>query len=540
MNAHARPTPGRNDRRHPAVDVTASVAPLAADPEAYGLQALAAGRAGLIEAERPESGDPAERRGPFRPGQLVSARVRRSGAEAVRWFRAIDVAALTGLAVAILGAPGTVSFGDVRMRDATPFAVALMFVLWLTRSAGLYRFGRSERLKTHLARLVAVIVGAAAVSAVVAAVLASTPAALTGLIVWAALSGLVLHGLHICWWLTVARWRRSGRLTPNVVVVGATRHAEALIRSALQRRDVNVLGVFDDRLARSPGALEGVPVLGDTASLLQHRIMPYVDRVVVAVDPSARARVRQLIERLRVLPQEVSLVVDVDTASARDAALTRLADAPLTRISGVAEDEGRAFAKRLQDLIIGCAALVMLSPVLALIAIAVRLDSSGPVFFRQKRHGFNSETITVWKFRTMRDDRSFAGGERQVAADDDRVTRLGRILRSTSLDELPQLINVVLGEMSLVGPRPHPVAMKTGDVESARLVAEYAWRNRMKPGMTGWAAINGSRGPLHTPAEVRRRVALDVDYIERQSFWFDLYIMAMTIPCLLGDRMAVR
>ena len=123
---------------------------------------------------------------------------------------------------------------------------------------------------------------------------------------------------------------------------------------------------------------------------------------------------------------------------------------------------------------------------------------------------------------------------------DERVTRVGRFIRRTSLDELPQILNVLKGEMSLVGPRPHAIGMKTGDIESARLVGEYAHRHRLKPGVTGWAAIKGSRGPVDTPDAVRRRVALDVEYIERQSFWLDLYIMAVTIPCLLGDRAVVR
>jgi lipopolysaccharide/colanic/teichoic acid biosynthesis glycosyltransferase len=174
------------------------------------------------------------------------------------------------------------------------------------------------------------------------------------------------------------------------------------------------------------------------------------------------------------------------------------------------------------------------------VAIAVKLDSPGPVFFRQRRQGFNNEEIVVWKFRSMRHEPRDEAFVRQVRADDDRVTRVGRFIRKTSLDELPQIFNVLGGEMSLVGPRPHAPNMKTGAVESHRLVAEYAHRHRIKPGMTGWAAIKGSRGPVDTPESVRRRVALDIDYIERQSFWLDLYIMAMTLPCLLGDRHANR
>jgi lipopolysaccharide/colanic/teichoic acid biosynthesis glycosyltransferase len=140
----------------------------------------------------------------------------------------------------------------------------------------------------------------------------------------------------------------------------------------------------------------------------------------------------------------------------------------------------------------------------------------------------------------MRQDAADATASRQVVAGDARVTRVGRFLRRTSLDELPQLINVVRGEMSLVGPRPHAIGMKTGDVPSADLVAEYAHRHRIKPGMTGWAAINGSRGPLHEAREIQRRVALDVDYIERQSFWLDFKIMLLTMPSMLGDRAAIR
>ena len=261
---------------------------------------------------------------------------------------------------------------------------------------------------------------------------------------------------------------------------------------------------------------------------------------MLASDRQAEARVRELNATLRTLPHEVTLLVEPNGAAETQSALDRLAAAPLADVQGPIDDDRRAFNKRLQDMVLGLIALSLLAPVMAMIAVAIRLDSPGPIFFRQRRHGFNHEEIVVWKFRSMKQEAADATASRQVTQDDDRVTRIGRFIRKTSLDELPQLLNVLAGEMSLVGPRPHAIGMKTGHVESARLVADYAHRHRIKPGMTGWAAVNGSRGPLHTAQDVRRRVQLDIDYVERQSLWMDLWIMAITVPVLLGDRAAIR
>ena len=502
--------------------------------DAIALQALAA------DFANPPKADTVNRRGPFRPERLVSARLKQSGALAARFFRAGDVVSVAVLALLTTRVAIGGHLTAAPLRDLLPIVVGAPIAAWLIGVFGLYGFGRHERLGVHLSKVTTAF-GIALVPAYgLAFMLETSDAAIAGLDSWFLMTPLAIMALHGLWFTTVHGWRAQGRLTPNVVIVGATKHAERLITAALARRDVNVIGVFDDRLARSPEALSGVPVLGDVQALVDHRITPFVDRVVVAVDAAARGRVREIVERLRVLPNEVSLLVDLETETDRDAALTKLADAPLTRMSGHPEDVRRAFSKRLLDLGIGSLALLMLAPLMALIALWVKLDSPGPVLFRQRRHGFNNETVTVWKFRTMRHASADQAGTRQVVADDKRVTRAGRFLRQMSLDELPQLINVLKGEMSLVGPRPHAVGMKTGQSESSRLVAEYAWRHRMKPGMTGWAAIKGSRGPMHTAADVRRRVALDIEYIERQSVWLDLYCIAMTVPVLVGDRLAIR
>ncbi|MBX3476051.1 MAG: exopolysaccharide biosynthesis polyprenyl glycosylphosphotransferase [Brevundimonas sp.] len=511
---------------------TAQAAPATAGAPA--LQAYAAHRLETAPA------DGAARRGPFRPDVWLNARQRGAARLAPHYFRAADAALVFGLALACAWAAAPSGLLQAPLAQGLPYLVGAAAVLWLLRRLDLYRFGRDEGLGLHLAKVSACAALGGVLATGLTALLAPGAATVAAALVWSALTLLGLYALHMLWREGVGRWRASGALTPNLVIVGATRHAEALIHEALKRRDLNILGVFDDRLARSPQAVSGVPVLGRAEDLLSHRLTPYVDRIVLAIDPRAEARVRDLTRRLAILPNPVTLLVDPHGADERDAALERLVRTPLASLDGPVDPDRKAFHKRLQDLALGLTALVLLAPVLALIALFVRLDSPGPALFRQRRHGFNHEEIVVWKFRTMRHEAADASASRQVTADDDRVTRLGRFLRATSLDELPQLLNVVRGEMSLVGPRPHAIGMKTGQVESARMVADYAHRHRIKPGMTGWAAIKGSRGPLHTAADVRRRVQLDVEYIERQSFWLDLWIMLVTVPVLLGDRMAVR
>ena len=455
-------------------------------------------------------------------------------------FRAVDVVALVAISIGVIVDVSPTSLLHTPVSQVVPYAAGAYVAAAVLRTSGAYRFARSRSLIGQLAHVLAVTAGVGLVVGLTNPLFEGGSRSQRGAWLWAGLVCAVMLVLHTSYWVIVRRWRANGWLNPNIVLVGATPRAEALISDAIEHGDINVIGVFDDRLNRSPLAVLGVPVLGDTHALIGHRISPHVDLIVVTVDPLATARVGELMSRLSGLPNEITLMIGQDDPNARIAAVAHLADAPLAPVGRIPTAEHRAFAKRVQDLALGLPLLILASPLLAVVALAVKLDSKGPVFFRQRRHGFNNEEIMVCKFRSMRQETTDATASRQVTADDDRVTRVGRLLRKTSLDEVPQLINVVRGEMSLVGPRPHAIGMKTGEVESASLVAQYAHRHRIKPGMTGWAAVNGSRGPLHHAAEVERRVALDVDYIERQSFWFDLEIMLLTIPALLGDRSAVR
>lgn len=456
-----------------------------------------------------------------------------------RAFRILDGALIGALAALALAASQPNGVLEAPVAALVPYLVGVALAVWGLDVFGAYRFERTEGRALHLLRTLAAFMPAIAALIPLMRTRPFDAAGPGAIAAWMGVCIGAVMAAHLGWHRLVSRWRAEGRLTPNLVVVGATKNAERLIQALLESREANVLGVFDDRLARAPESVRGVPVLGDTEALASHRLLPYVDRIVVTVPASAQGRVRQIMERLRGLPNPLCLFLDFGAERA-GGAIDRLASSPVATLAGAPPGELRAFWKRVQDLVLGALALAVALPIMAVLAVLVRLDSPGPILFSQRRHGFNNEEIVVWKFRSMRHDMADATASRQVSVGDERVTRVGRFMRRASLDELPQLFNVLRGEMSLVGPRPHAIGMKTAGTDSARLVAEYAHRHRLKPGVTGWAAIKGSRGPVDTPEAVRRRVALDIEYIERQSFWLDLYILAMTLPCLLGDRAAVR
>jgi exopolysaccharide biosynthesis polyprenyl glycosylphosphotransferase len=198
----------------------------------------------------------------------------------------------------------------------------------------------------------------------------------------------------------------------------------------------------------------------------------------------------------------------------------------------------QAVAKRSIDVAIALAALIVTAPALALISLVIKLDSPGPVFFRQKRQGLNGVHFDMWKFRTMYQHMTDHTASIQTRPGDVRVTRVGRLLRKTSLDELPQVLNVLLGNMSIVGPRPHALGMTVAGKSMHDIVQTYELRHRVKPGITGWAQVNGSRGQLTAERELRRRVALDCYYIDNWSLKLDALIVTRTLALVIRDRNA--
>ena len=338
---------------------------------------------------------------------------------------------------------------------------------------------------------------------------------------------VLLIGNRIAMALFIEHAAKQGHLLEHIVLVGANENAQKIISSVLadRRAHARVLGVFEDRVNRAPPSLSGVPILGTTDDLLEFIRAHEVERVVVTLPWVTSERIASLLAKLRTVPVRIDLVPDNILWSFPAIEMERLAHVPLLTIANGRVDEQIGPAKRLADLMMSLVMLATASPVMLLVALAIKLDSRGPVLFRQQRHGFNNEIFNVFKFRSMTVMESEPGTVVQATKGDRRVTRVGRFLRRTSLDELPQLFNVVIGDMSVVGPRPHAIQHNT---QYAEIISEYYARHNVKPGITGWAQVNGLRGETDTEEKMRRRVEYDLYYIEHWSLLFDLKIVLMT------------
>ncbi|MCH8240510.1 MAG: exopolysaccharide biosynthesis polyprenyl glycosylphosphotransferase, partial [Proteobacteria bacterium] len=306
-------------------------------------------------------------------------------------------------------------------------------------------------------------------------------------------------------------------------------------------RDTNIqiYGVFDDRDdKRVSDRISGYPKLGDIDQLIEFGRDKRLDLLIITLPMSAETRLLELYKKLWVLPVDIRLSAHTNKLRYRPRAYSYIGNVPFFDLQDKPIADWDFVLKWIFDKIVASLALVILSPVMALVALAVKLDSPGPVFFKQMRHGFNNELIKVYKFRSMYTELADGDAARLVTRDDDRVTRVGRFIRKTSLDELPQLFNVLTGGLSLVGPRPHALQAKAGDALYNDVVDGYFARHRVKPGITGWAQINGWRGETDTHEKLQHRVEHDLYYIENWSVLLDLYILAMTPFALMKTQNA--
>ena len=343
---------------------------------------------------------------------------------------------------------------------------------------------------------------------------------------------IVLVGFRRGLFLLVRRWTREGRLDRRTVVVGADERGNALIRSLASQKDsdVRIVGMFDDRGDdRSPASDAGRQKLGTVDDLVEFARRTRVDLVIFSLPIAAEGRILQMLKKLWVLPVDIRLAAHSNKLRFRPRAYSYIGNVPVLDIFDKPITDWDVVTKWLFDKIVGSLLLIAVSPIMLLTAIAIKLDSRGPVLFKQKRYGFNNELIEVYKFRSMYVDQCDATASKLVQKDDPRVTRVGAFIRKTSIDELPQLFNVVFkGNLSLVGPRPHAVHAKAEDRLYDEAVDGYFARHRVKPGITGWAQISGWRGETDTNEKIQRRVEHDLYYIENWSVLFDLYILAKT------------
>ena len=339
--------------------------------------------------------------------------------------------------------------------------------------------------------------------------------------------------------LLLLRVKRSGIFDQRVAVFGDETQCRNLCNRLHDNEEltIEIVGSYGPKPERAttdgPDAYRG-----DAARLVNDVRNGRVDQVIIALPFSEPEAHRDLVRELSTMPVLIRLVPDLGGYAFSGQTLVVLGGIPLATLFHKPINGADVVWKRAEDVLLASILLLLAAPALTLVALLIKLDSPGPVFFRQRREGFNTQDFWIWKLRTMRVDTLQADAIDQVRKGDDRVTRVGRILRATSLDELPQLLNVLRGEMSLVGPRPHAASTRVRGVLFHEAVQNYAARHRVKPGMTGWAQVHGWRGETDTDHKLQSRLEHDLFYIDHWSIAFDIYILFRTIGAVLLPRQA--
>jgi putative colanic acid biosysnthesis UDP-glucose lipid carrier transferase len=355
------------------------------------------------------------------------------------------------------------------------------------------------------------------------------------ILIWAATVPLVLIAVHrispaIAPYLSGLYKQRS------VAIVGlnqvARRFAELINNGDVEGQ--RIIGYFDDRCADRLGDA-GVHALGTIDQVAAYVKQHGIDIIYISLPLTPQPRILALLQQLRDTTASIWFIPDIFAADLIQGQVEVVCGVPIVSICDTPFHGTAGYLKRIMDVILVLAALPLFAPLMVAIAIAVRATSPGPVLFKQRRYGLDGKPFVVWKFRTMTTLEDGDKTYRQVTRDDDRVTPIGRFLRKTSMDELPQLLHVLGGTMSLVGPRPHALAVNE---QYRKLIPGYMVRHKVKPGITGWAQVNGCRGGDDLDS-MRKRTGYDLAYLRSWSLTLDLVILARTVKMLaLGDRNA--
>lgn len=461
--------------------------------------------------------------------------------------------AVLGYNLAVMDAlvVGIAGFGIQSMQTATLLADKVgVWVVWLGvacvllvgRLSGGYGFRRMRSIATAVVTgLLALSLGLGAVAFLLVGAGLEHSSIDPWVLTWALLSAPLMLLTRIALAFRIRALSRTGRLEHRIVLVGGGNDLSPLIEEIDRERGRGrrLCGFFDERRDyRSPGMVAGHHKTGDIDDLVEFARLAHIDTVIIAIPGASQARIRDLLGRLFVLPVDIRVLEGAEIPDYSRKKRSRIGPYRLIEIYKPPIDGFAAARKRVFDLVFGTLALITFAPLMAGIALAIKLESPGPVLFRQKRHGYNNRPIEVLKFRSMYVDQCDATAVKAVRRGDARVTRIGRFIRRASIDELPQFVNVLRGELSLVGPRPHATSARTGDFFYDQVIDTYSARHKVKPGVTGWAQINGWRGELNTPDKIRQRVEHDLYYIENWSLWLDFKIMMKTPMSLITTKNA--
>ncbi|MDZ4697202.1 MAG: undecaprenyl-phosphate glucose phosphotransferase [Deltaproteobacteria bacterium] len=344
---------------------------------------------------------------------------------------------------------------------------------------------------------------------------------------WLFLAPVLLGGWRVGMRLILNRVRAAGMNTRRVAILGATDIADKLVSqiSEMPWLGMNLSGVYDDRAPDRRHPLKSIPSVGAVSELVEDARDGKIDIVFIALPLRAETRIAESLRSLADTTATVYMVADFFTFDLLHARWTQIGNVPVVSIYDSPFRGVGGWLKRIEDVVVGSFIVALIAIPMMAIAIAVKLNSSGPVFFRQRRYGLNGKEIRILKFRTMRvlEDGPVI---KQATKDDPRITPIGAFLRRTSLDELPQFLQVITGEMSIVGPRPHAVAHNE---EYRSLIHGYMLRHKVKPGITGWAQVNGWRGETDELAKMEKRVEHDLAYIHDWNLFWDLKIILLTI-----------
>lgn len=333
----------------------------------------------------------------------------------------------------------------------------------------------------------------------------------------------------------IQRWRASHPgARSTAVIVGAGPLGHKVARALRESQGVVCLGYFDDRTPERLHPDAGTQVLGTLSELAGFVRDKGVRDVYITLPLGSQPRIVELLEQVQGTTASLYFVPDVFGISIIQGRLKDMNGVPVVGICETPFTGTNQLVKRISDIVLASIILVLISPILLLLAIGVKLSSPGPVIFKQRRNGLDGEEIIVYKFRSMRTQDN-GPVVKQATKGDPRITPFGAFIRRTSLDELPQFINVLQGRMSIVGPRPHAVAHNE---EYRKLIKAYMVRHKVKPGITGWAQVNGLRGETDTIDKMKARVEYDLEYLRNWSLALDLQIILRTIRLVVFDRHA--